>query len=213
MPSVGRLGFTEAYWDARLTPEGEEQARHLAGKLQWRQEAGSPQLVAASPLTRALQTASFAFPDVPTPAPGRAPLRRPPFVATSLARERVGNHSCDGRRERSALEAEFPWTNFSQVAAGPDDMWDLKELGPEGDEDNLHAPLCAERAVRLLQWLWERPEHDIALVTHWVFLLHLLRPFSGLKRRNLQANFGNAELRHVALLPAALVPERLKDEL
>jgi len=186
------LGYTQAYWDASLTPHGEDQARLLAGKLQWRQEKGSPQLVVVSPMTRTLQTASLAFLDIPNPASGRAPLRRPPFVATSLARERMGNHTCDGRRERAALAADFPHVDFSEVADGPDDMWDHKEMEP----DDMDSTACAARAERLLRWLWERPESEIAVVSHWVFLSHLLRPHA------LPAEFvkiGNAEMRFVTL--------------
>jgi len=160
------LGHTAAYWDSPLTPEGEQQARLLAGKLQFRQEVGSPQLVAVSPMTRTLQTASLAFPDIPEPAAGRAPLVRPPFVATSLARERVGNHSCDGRRERVALEGEFPHVDFSEVADGADEMWEHKEVEPDG----MNSTACGARAGRLLAWLWRRPEPEIAVVSHWVFL-------------------------------------------
>ena len=199
------LGHTQAYWDAPLTPHGEEQARLLAGKLQWRQEKGSPQLVAVSPMTRTLQTASLAFLDIPNPAYGRTPLRRPPFVATSLARERMGNHTCDGRRERAALAADFPHVDFREVADGPDDMWEHKEMEP----DQMDSTACAARAERLLRWLWERPETEIAVVSHWVFLSHLLRPYA------LPAEYvkmGNAEMRFVTLqLRESTVP--LKQEL
>ena len=107
-------------------------------------------------MTRTLQTASLAFPDIPEPAAGRAPLVRPPFVATSLARERIGNHSCDGRRERVALEGEFPHVDFSEVADGADEMWEHKEVEPDG----MNSTACGARAGRLLAWLWRRREGE-----------------------------------------------------
>lgn len=195
------LGHTMTYWDARLTPDGEAQARGLHEKMQWRQRAGLPQLVAVSPLTRTLQTASLAFAEFE-----RGKERyRPPFVATSLARERVWTHTCDGRRERAELEREFPHVDFGEVAEGADEMWEHKEDTPRPDASDA----CAARAARLLRWLWARDEADIAVVTHWMFLRHLVRPFPHAK---LQANFTNAEARFVTLVPGpAAAPPR--DEL
>ena len=191
------LGHTDAYWDAPLTAEGEEQAGLLAVKGQWRQGASRPQLVVVSPMTRALQTASLAWPD----HSGRRPPIpfRPPMIATSLARERIGNHTCDGRRSRSALAKEFPHVNFGEVAEEEDEMWHHKEDPPNGTHFPEYSQLCLARGTRLLEWLWARPEADVAVVSHWVFLRHLLHPFP---HRTLQAKFENAEQRFVTLLPA-----------
>ena len=172
----------------------------LATKVQRR-----PQLVVVSPMTRALQTASLAFVGNPQPAAGQTPLVRPPFVATSLARERVGNHTCDGRRERAELAAEFPHVDFRQVADGPDDMWEAKELEP----DHMNSTACAARATRLLHWLWARPEAELAVVSHWVFLLHLLRPFTPPGELKL----GNAEMRFVTLQVAGSERDAGKEDL
>ena len=62
------------------------------------------------------------------------------------------------------------------------------------------APLrrdCAARGVELLRWLHRRPEQHIAVVSHWVFLLHLFRPFT--QHPELQSRFGNAEARVTTL--------------
>lgn len=205
------LGQTETYWDARLTPEGEEQAHKLRDKMQWRQRMGLPQLVAVSPLTRAVQTASFAFAEFPPrtkPATPNALMQmyRPPFRATSLLRERVWTHTCDGRRERHVLEAEFPHVDFGEVSEGADEMWEHKEDTPAQDDSDA----CAARGAELLQWLWARPEADIAVVTHWMFLRHLVRPFGHAK---LQANFTNAEARFVTLLREKPAKPGTRDEL
>jgi len=185
-----RLGETMTYWDAQLTPVGREQAYSLAMKLQFNQRAGLPELVAVSPLTRTLQTATIAFPDESVHP------YRPPFVATSLARERISVHTCDGRRAKSVLAAEFPHVDFSEVTSEEDEMWEHKEEEPSPQDSRA----CSARGLRLLQWLWERPERDIAVVTHWVFLSHLFRQFP---LGDLQRNFGNAEMRHVTLVPVA----------
>ena len=184
-----KLGETMTYWDAQLTALGREQSYTLATKLQWRQRSGLPQLVAVSPLTRTLETASIAFPNETVHG------WRPPFVATSLARERIDVHTCDGRRPRSVLEEEYPHVDFSEIASEEDEMWAHKE----NDPSPLESLACMARGRSLLRWLWQRPEQDIAIVTHWVFLSHLFRQFP---LGELQKNFGNAEMRMVTLLPA-----------
>lgn len=183
-----KLGHTMHYWDAKLTPDGEAQAARLSTELAPQLQAGLPQLVVVSPLTRTLQTASIAF-------PSGGP--RPPMVATSLARERIGLHTCDRRRPRSALAVEFPHVDFSEVTSEEDEMWDHKEDPPNGSHLPQYSTRCSARASRLLEWLWRRPETDLALVSHWVFLRHLLRPFD---HPELHQTFGNAEQRQVTLL-------------
>ena len=98
------LSLTDAYWDARLTPLGEEQCATLAERIAERDAADMPVLIAVSPLTRTLQTATLVFGN------GSAP-----FVATELARERIAAHTCDGRRDKSALAAEFPAVDLREV--------------------------------------------------------------------------------------------------
>lgn len=187
------LGETEAYWDARLTPDGEDQSRTLAMKLQWRQQSGLIQLVAVSPLTRALQTASFGIPSVIDPKTNQ-PWPRPPFVATSLARERVWTHQCDRRRDKLLLAREFPHVDFSEIREGEDEMWAHKEDVPHPQNSTA----CRTRGVRFLHWLWQRPETEITVVTHWMFLLHLFSHYP--EHESLNANFSNAEMRMATLM-------------
>lgn len=181
------LGETEAYWDARLTPEGKAQSQRLAEKLESRSgPPGQTQLVAVSPLTRAIQTATIAFPSNMT-------TTRPQFVATSLCRERVWTHQCDRRRPRHVLESEFPHVDFGQILQGDDDeMWPHKEIEP----DPFNSTAVAARGLKFLDWLWERPEQEIAIVSHWVFIRTLLRQFD---HAELHEDFGNAEMRLVTL--------------
>ena len=98
-----RLYETNAYWDPKLTPLGEEQSRSIAMKQAWRQQQGLPELVVVSPLTRAIQTATIGFANHSSPG---GDIRAPPFIACSLARERIWIHTCDKRRERTELEAQ-----------------------------------------------------------------------------------------------------------
>ena len=197
-----RLGETSYYWDARLTPDGEEQSRTLAMKLQWRQQQQLIELVAVSPLSRAIQTASIGLPAIDG-------WPRPPFVATSLARERVWTHQCDRRRPRAALEADFPHVDFGEIAEGEDEMWKVKEDVPH----QLNSTACRERGLKLLDWLWKRPEKEIMVCTHWVFLLHLFSHYP--EAEELSGNFSNAEMRMATLMLRQHVEQESgsKDEL
>ena len=194
------LGETEEYWDARLTPTGVEQATKLAQKLQ--ELDADVELVTTSPLSRAVQTASIAFPA----ESGGWPMMRPPFVASSLARERVWTHQCDRRRSRDAIEREFPHVDFSEVAAGEDEMWATKETVPSQlDSDAVRA-----RARRFLQWLWARPETVIAVCSHFVFLSHLFELYPDVSRAA-GSNLGNADFRLVTLVRAADAKQKPPD--
>ena len=191
------LGETEEYWDARLTPDGITQSE----KLQTEVRPRWAELVVVSPLTRAIQTASIAWPNT-------TKWDRPPFVATSLARERISTHQCDRRRSRATLAAEFPHVDFSEVADGEDEMWESKEHFPS----ELNSTAATERAAELLHWLWRRPESQIAIVSHWVFMKHLFKIFP--HHADLNADFDNAEMRMATLwLRAPTVPTGGKEEL
>ena len=180
------LGETEAYWDARLTPLGEQQGRDLATRLE-PEVAPQVRLVVVSPLSRAIQTAALAFPEASS---------RPPFLATSLCRERVWTHQCDRRRTRSELASDFPFVDFGQIADGSDEMWAHKEIDPSP----MNSTAVSMRARSLLHWLWARPEKEIAVVAHWVFLRHLFGLFP--EDSELGADFGNAEHRLATLVEA-----------
>ena len=188
---LGLASTSLKYWDAALTPDGETQCAALASRLQ--EQVGPMELVAVSPMTRALQTATLAFPNASA---------WPPFLATSLARERVWLHACDGRRPRSELQHDFPHVDFGEVASEVDEMFELKENEPS----DRNSTQCSERATRLLQWLHTRPEQAIAVVSHWVFLLHLFQPF---EHAEFLQPFGNAEARLVTLFVPPVAREEL----
>lgn len=107
-------------WDTRLTRDGSARAAKVAEKA--RRLRPRPELIVASPLTRALQTAELAF----------GPLldEGVPCVALPLARERLFLSS-DVGRPGAELAAEFPerWRE-SLLALG--ERWWLDEA--EGEE-------------------------------------------------------------------------------
>eukprot|EP00929_Paragymnodinium_shiwhaense_P057428 TRINITY_DN28741_c0_g1_i1.p1 TRINITY_DN28741_c0_g1~~TRINITY_DN28741_c0_g1_i1.p1 ORF type:complete len:326 (+),score=46.66 TRINITY_DN28741_c0_g1_i1:104-979(+) len=182
----------DKFWDARLTPKGEEQCANLKanvrGKTVWGYDKPlNLDLVVVSPLTRCLQTAFLSLGE-PTSAGA------PPFVATELCRERIANFTCDGRRPRSELQKEFKGIDWSLVTDEEDKaFWNQKE-----DDEK-----CKARARVFLQWLCGRPEIHIAVVTHSVFLKNLLAQFgnrvSDLDREAIQKFPANAEMRSIML--------------
>ena len=186
-----RLLALMEYWDPPLTTVGTEQCSATAATVASNQEA-RPDLVVSSPLTRAIQTASLVY----KPTRGlESEHSQPPIIATELARERISRYTCDGRRDRSVLRAEFPHVDFSEIPTEEDALWLMKEDLP----DDLSATGCFERAAELMRWLHAREERHIAVVSHWVFLSHLLRLFPKLTKEHTKP-FANAELRYFTLV-------------
>jgi len=138
--------------DADLTPIGVQQAEAVRDDTTAR-----PQLVVASPLSRALQTADIIF-----GAGATAPRSPPPFVCLETFRERNGLLLNGMRRPASFLRERFGAVDFDDIAPGDEDAawheW--------GDKRLENAPTCAKRAYAGLQWIAARPEEDIALVAH-----------------------------------------------
>jgi len=157
-------------FDTRLTPAGLRQAASVAARTAWLK----PQLIVASPLTRALHTAELAF-------GGAAGV---PRTVTRLATERL-YHSSDCGRHPAVVASEFAtWSGFDQLQPvwwhSPDGSSHAVELEPE--------EAFLERCRLLLAWLAERPESSIAVVTHW----GVLKALTG-------AEFANCELRTMRL--------------
>ena len=74
-------------------------------------------------------------------------------------------------------------------------MWTSKEDEP----NDLSSERCYARARALLRWLHARTERHIAVVSHSVFLSHLLRLFPELCLSPDDVHFENAELREFVL--------------
>jgi broad specificity phosphatase PhoE len=151
-----------ALLDARLTPLGTGQAKALGAFLRSEKAetlgAGDLELVASSPLSRTLATASLVFEGAPD------------FRALPSVRERCSTPraiSGDGhaflsekRRKVSELHEDFPRFDYGGMAE-EDDMW------TQSGESRKDA---ATRATAALRWLWECEASRLAIVTHGGFL-------------------------------------------
>ncbi len=120
------------------------------------------EVVLVSVMTRSLQTATVAFCTTPTIAPLDKKL-----IALEELRAKIGRHMHSRRRDLSQIREEFPEVDFSMVQQDADAMWT-----PEG-ESRLALDL---RAAKFLRVLAERPERNIAVVTHFTMLLTLFFP-------------------------------------
>ena len=97
---------------------------------------------------------------------------------------------------RAEQAAEFAHVDFSELESDEDALF---HSAKEDEPTEFASERCFARAGELLAWLHGRPEQRIAVVSHWVFLRHLLTRFAA--DASLQENFGNAEMREVALVP------------
>jgi broad specificity phosphatase PhoE len=148
-------GQDPLHFDARLTELGEQQV--VAARDRYRDR--DYDIVLASPLTRAIQTAHGIFGD-----------RGIPFEICALHREWQIS-SCDIGRETSALRTDFPHLDFSALS----DRWwrhDLPacDLGfPQETEAHLQ-----ERVRAFAAFIATRPEERIAVVGHGDFFRRLI---------------------------------------
>lgn len=170
-------------YDTELTPRGRSQAASLGPSCSRLQ----PDLLVASPLCRALETATLAFGTTPT-------LRR---LVLPLAAERVW-HASDVGSPPEQLAARFP--HFQGLADLAPVWWAVPRGSPREARAYLLEPEeeFLERMEALLAWLVARPEPSIALVCHW----GVLEALTGL-------DFRNCELR---TLPLASLRVRLARE-
>mmetsp|Transcript_61881 Transcript_61881/g.166365 ORF Transcript_61881/g.166365 Transcript_61881/m.166365 type:complete len:237 (-) Transcript_61881:252-962(-) len=138
--------------DAELTPLGRGQAEEVRARIAGTAAFVGIDLVCASTLSRALETADLIFPPEAAPEIPRVPL--------DDLREISGLLTNAKRRSRTELEAKFQgggW-QFSALATEHDELWTPEELEP-------HAQV-AERGYRALKWIWQRRERNVLVVAH-----------------------------------------------
>jgi len=151
---IGRDAYKDpAFHDARLTDVGEEQCVKLRPSVNL--IASNVQLVLVSPCSRATETAVRCFQSVPASVK---------WVALECLREKSGSHPCDGRRSVSELKNEFSKIDYSFMEDDEDAYGEM--LGEKRETDEM----IIARAHNFFEWLKDRPETNIAVVTHSAFL-------------------------------------------
>ncbi|EFN59905.1 hypothetical protein CHLNCDRAFT_29140 [Chlorella variabilis] len=203
--------------DARLTERGWDQAHALGRHMYSQQPTAGVQLVVVSPMARTLETAAGIFGidpslcafDPPTmlmaaqdaqwkvrTAHGGLSLRPGvKLVAQELCRERLGPSQCDKRQALEDAQRQFPGVDFSLIESELDLSW---EAGKVESESRV-----VVRGFNFLAWLMQRPETNIAVVTHSAFLWFTLtcfgNEFAKPVRENLQRWYENCEMRTLVL--------------
>ena len=144
------------HYDAPLSELGRSQVAQARSAV-----ARYPvEVVLASPLTRALQTAHGLFDGHPN---------APRIEVVPLLRERVEN-SCDIGRAPSAVAAEFPSIDFS----GLHDAWWHRDGTPDARGVCVEpVEVVQRRAAQVRDHVLARPERVIALVGHGTFFFYL----------------------------------------
>jgi len=150
--------------DAELTEWGQMQATQLNGHLHSTANDifQKLQLVVSSPLSRAIHTADLALPSANISAAsslvGEAKNQNHRRVCVEHFREINGWLLNAQRRNITDLCQRFPAWEMTELEHHDDVLWQ-----PHALEDTQD---CAQRGYEGLCWLTERPERNIALVTH-----------------------------------------------
>ncbi|KAK3253927.1 hypothetical protein CYMTET_36848 [Cymbomonas tetramitiformis] len=138
-------------YDTRLTSEGEDMARKLNVKLHSLQPV--PELLVASPLSRALRTADLAFEGIAVPR-----------EITPLAAERVW-HASDIGRDPNQLAHEFDLWNFEELES----VWWYSQSGHPQAVDEESPGSFHKRMEALREWLGRYPSSFVPKLAHILF--------------------------------------------
>ncbi|PWY98513.1 phosphoglycerate mutase-like protein [Testicularia cyperi] len=163
--------------DARLTPLGIQQAQDVNDAwMSLLKQDDSPPLptkLYVSPLSRALSTLEIGYNKVllnNTSTNGHllsSPHNLTPQIRESF-REMYGEHTCDQRRTKSEIHADYPDAAFQPSFSEQDTLWT-----PERETtDHLDARI---KAALIDAWNESRPDQVIALTSHSGVMQSLFR--------------------------------------
>lgn len=202
--------------DAPLTDKGRNQCKEQ--RIDKREYLGGVELIVVSPLVRALETACITFDDHLPSMNGIGDVHNDGgvrWIAHEGIREELGLLLCNQRRPLKETQLEFPHVDFSLLALD----------GSESDED-LYWKQYLERALTndadgtpqresmedmshraydfLVEYLYHRPEKEIAVVGHSAWLLAMTNAVLEFEEASDDVEefgtmFGQAELRSATL--------------
>lgn len=154
-----------ALWDPSLIDRGQHQAvtvgRRLAHVLP------GVELIVASPLSRCMETAQLVFGTCHNfDRTGATP---PPLVCVEQVREAYGMHYPDKRRDKSFLQQQFPMVRFDPAMTEKDERWS------ETSRETLDQVVA--RVQDFFRWVVQRPENNVFVVSHGVWIECCLNAF------------------------------------
>ena len=180
---IAQMQADDAF-DADLTSKGRADADACSASC--RDVQKTIELVVASPLSRALETADRVFPD------SSLPNARGNRVCLETIREINGLLLNGKRREKQELVRKFPCWNFDAIATEEDGTWK-----PDALEDEQSV---LDRAHDTLAWIWNRPERSIALVGHGGIFGLMLNDHPAIKvSPSTMRRFANCEVRSATM--------------
>ncbi|KAJ5443912.1 phosphoglycerate mutase family protein-like protein [Penicillium daleae] len=150
--------------DALLTEIGKAQCRELQEKFSFLQDI---EVILSSPLRRTIQTAAYTF------AP-ELEKRQIPIVLVPKAQE-ISSLACDIGHDAEVTISEAP-----KLIANAAPLWDASNL--DTTLKGIYAstlPAVHQRAAEMRNWIYNRPEKHIALVTHGGFLHYFTEDWTG----------------------------------
>lgn len=189
------LGYLRAdLIDANLSQHGEQQCHDFSTDPNNVNIFQSAELLVVSPMNRTIQTATLCFPSL---------VNRIPWIAVEDLRETTGIHPCDKRLTKSEHKAAYNHVNFDEVASETDPIYHLYTYTREPDKD------VQKRCRAFLQWLQNRPEKEIIVVTHRAYLRQMLRSVLDIEGSNEPSHcirFANCECRtYIITLPSTRI--------
>jgi len=180
--------------DAALTEKGKAEA----AKVQDYAANSGAEVVLVSPMRRTLQTATIGFEkanarfiaveDLREVYGCSSSQRRP----TSVARSAALVLSCllFGAPQRLCFNEDFPGVDFTQVETEEDTRW-----RPIESPESLN-----QRQLRFVETLKTRPEKNVGVVTHSLWLLNFFQNAVRCDDDDIKRFFNTGELKSVVLL-------------
>ncbi|GAB7337930.1 hypothetical protein MBLNU457_4314t1 [Dothideomycetes sp. NU457] len=154
-----------AMHDPLLTPFGEEQCRTLSKEFPYNDKID---LVVASPLKRTIYTALNSF-------PGPIQNRHLKVIALPELQE-TSDLPCDTGSDAAEVQREFQGkpVDLAKLQGPEGATWNSKQGKWAPNSDAIQG-----RAQEARQWLLQRPEKDIVVVTHGGFLHYFTEDWAG----------------------------------
>ena len=152
--------------DSQITELGTLQCSNLRERLiRDTNILETAQLIVVSTMRRTIETALNSFPSL---------VGRIPIIALESIRETLGAALFNKRRTISVQQKDFPMVDFSHATDEDDVVWSRHSTSedPVNKIEEKADRIC--RGREFCKWLSKRPESDIIVVTHSVFLFDLL---------------------------------------
>ena len=143
----------------------------------------SPEVIIVSPLLRCIQTAKLSF-------RGHADTAVTPWLSHEGCREELGLLTGNKRRPISEIRDDYPEIDFGAIEHDEDELWDAY-----GDRRETLLEKSDRIYDFLTSYVLQRPESEIAIVSHSAYLFTLLNAVMDIDDEDLRSWFLTGEVR------------------